>query len=94
MNANLVQAVSLLGIYTARRYSFWFLAGPSKASCRAHIMSALLGRKATQRESGVCAMRAEFYRQLGDVIPQTDICEAAREDAFTEWAKGILHANN
>ncbi len=41
----------------------WRLAGPRHAKLRAQIMGAIIGRKASQAESGVTAIRAELCRQ-------------------------------
>ncbi len=61
----LIEAVRLLRIYTAGRFDPWALAGRAKASCRAHVMSALAGKKTPQSKSGVNAMLAEFHRRAG-----------------------------
>ncbi len=79
-------AVRLLGAYTAERFDVWALAGRAKASCRAHIMGALLDRKATQRESGVTALRSEFYSQMGI----KGSCLAVREDVFIASCRKLL----
>jgi len=85
MQPNLTEAVHLLGIYTAGRFDLWAIAGDAKRTARAHIMGFLLGRNATQKESGITALRAEFYKQalvVGDY-------PAEREDNFISWAKSI-----
>ena len=79
----LQNAIKLLGTYTAGRYDIWALAGPAKASCRAHIMSELLDRKTPQSKSGVNAIRAEFERQCGI----TGNCIAIREDNFRDYCR-------
>lgn len=71
-------AVKLLGAYTAGQFTLWSLAGPRRASCRAHVMGALHGKKMPQSQSGVTAIRAEFYARL----PVSGDCEALREDSF------------
>ena len=78
------EALRLLGIYTAGRFDIWALAGDSKASCRAHVMSALVGKKMPKSKSGVTAITAEFY-QRGGIVGS---CIAHREDNFRQWAKG------
>ena len=83
MNENLKQAVRLLHIYTAGHCNVWQLAGNAKASCRAHIMSVLLGAKTPQSKSGVNAMREAFYSAAGI----TGDCEAHREENFRAWVK-------
>jgi hypothetical protein len=40
---NVKEAIRLLGTYTAGRFDIWMLSGSAKASCRAHVMSTLLG---------------------------------------------------
>lgn len=80
------EAVRLLGVYTAGRFDIWALAGSSKASCRAHVMSALLGRRAVQRESGVTALRSEFYRRL----EIEGSCEAVRERNFISKCRELV----
>ena len=79
MNANLKEAIRLLGIYTTNRFDIWLLAGQPKASCRAHVMGALLGRKATQRESGVTMLRDKFYA----VLALSGSCLAERDRMFS-----------
>jgi hypothetical protein len=72
-----------LGIYTAGRYDINALAGPAKASCRAHVMSALYGKRVPQSKAGINAMWSAFF-----VIAGVDgNCIRHREDAFIEWAK-------
>lgn len=83
---NTKQAVELLAAYTAGRFDIWMLAGPSKASCRAHVVSALLGHKVPQSKAGVTAIREAFYaiaKPAGD-------CIANREDSFVAWCKAQL----
>ena len=77
------EAIRLLGIYTAGRFDIWMLAGSSKASVRAHIMSVLLGTKTPQSRSGINALRSEFYSRLNI----TGECEAHREQAFIQACK-------
>lgn len=83
-SANTAEAVRLLGVYTAGRFDVWVLAGNAKAGCRAHIMSALLGRRVPQSKSGVNAMREAFYNLAN---PAGD-CPAAREKSFIAWCRG------
>ena len=85
-SGHLREALRLLGIYTAGTFSLWQLAGPAKASCRAHIATALAGRKVPQSKAGVSALRDSFYaclRPAGD-------CIAAREDGFRALAGQFL----
>lgn len=78
-----MEALRLLKIYTAGSCIIYNLAGPAKASCRAHIMSAIKGRKMPQSQSGITALTREFYT-LAQV---TGNCGAAREENFINWAK-------
>ena len=61
MSTPLGEALRLLGIYTAGRYDIWALAGPRKASCRAHVLSTLLAKSVPQSKAGVNAIRDAFY---------------------------------
>jgi hypothetical protein len=61
MSTPLGEAIRLLGIYTAGRYDIWVLAGRAKASCRAHVLSTLLGKTVPQSKAGVNAIRDAFY---------------------------------
>jgi hypothetical protein len=82
------EAIRLLGVYTAGRFDIWALAGSSRASCRAHVMSALKGHKVPQSQSGVTALREEFCNQArahGAVIDGD--CIAVREDQFIAWCR-------
>jgi hypothetical protein len=83
MKTNEREALRLLGVYTAGRFDVWALAGSQRASCRAHIMSELLGVKTPQSKAGVNAIRDAFYRVAGDAI--TGDCIAVREDSFYRW---------
>ena len=77
------EAVRLLGAYTAGRFEVWELAGPAKASCRAHVMSALMGRKIPQAKSGVNAILEAFFARL-----EIDgSCRAVQEDNFVTVCK-------
>ena len=77
------QALKLLGTYTAGRFDIWMLAGSSKASCRSHVMSVLMGQKVPQSKSGVTALRDALY-SAGQI---TGEYEAQREERFVAWAK-------
>lgn len=84
-DAALIAAAKLLLTYTAGRSDIWMLAGPAKASCRAHVMSVLLGRKTPQSKSGVTAIVAEFHARAGITGPHI----AARDDAFHAWLMSV-----
>src|SRR5260370_20367475 len=80
---NLPEAVRLLGVYTAGRFDIWMLSGSAKASCRAHILSILLGTRVPQSKAGVTALREAFNKHAnieGD-------CIAAREEKFIAFCK-------
>ena len=84
------EVARLLAIYTGGRISHysWSLTGPAKASCRAHIMSEIIGRKATQRESGINALESALFlvfEPMGD-------CLASRRDHLAKLCRGLLEA--
>jgi hypothetical protein len=79
----IMEAIRLLGAYTAGRFDIWMLSGSQKASCRAHLMSTLLGVKTPQSKSGVTALREAFYR-AGNI---TGDCLAAKEENFLKWVR-------
>jgi len=78
MDSNVREAIRILGINTAGRFDVWMLAGGPKASCRAHVMSTLAGKRMPQSKSGVTAIRSAFYEALAI----TGECEAHREEQF------------
>lgn len=93
MNANIKEAVRVLAAYTADRFDLWALAGGARASCRAHVMSVLLGRKVPQSKSGVFAMREAFYAvpefaSAGD----SDECAAGQDARFRAKCRAIMAA--
>lgn len=88
LSPNQLEALRLLGAYTAGRFDIWMLAGSSKASCRAHIMTALEGKKMPQSKSGVNAITAAFY---AFAMPEGS-CPAIREDNFRDWAISLYPA--
>lgn len=85
MPENITNAVRLLGIYTAGRFDIFALAGPQKASCRAHIMSTIQGRRVPQSKSGVYAIREAFFAAL----KPAGGCVAAQEDTFSELCQSL-----
>ena len=85
MDEQTKQAIKVLGTYSAGRYDVWSLAGSARASCRAHVMSTLLGVKTPRSKSGVNAIRQEFYDRLG--ITGTGGCPSEREDSFIAICK-------
>lgn len=82
MTANELEALRLTKTYTAGRFDVWMLAGPAKASCRAHIMSVLAGRRWPQSKSGVTALRDALWA----ICNPPGECLAQREDHFITWA--------
>ena len=78
MSTPLGEAIRVLGIYTAGRFDVWMLAGNQKASCRAHVMSILLGKSTPQSKSGVNAIRDAFYLACNI----TGECPSHREENF------------
>lgn len=84
---NLREAIRLYGVYTAWQFTDFHLLGSAKASCRAHIMSALAGKRVPQSKSGINAMREALWPLMG----VTGDCLAAREDDFIIRARGILN---
>lgn len=85
-DAALREALHLLGVYTAGRFDIYGLAGPSRASCRAHVMATLLGLpKVPQSKCGINALREEFYRRM---IIRGE-CGAVRETTFKTAARGL-----
>lgn len=89
LNPNQTAALRLLGVYTAGRFDFWILAGPAKASCRAHIMSALAGYRVPQSRAGVTALRLAFH---AFAQPPQGGCNAERDDSFEAWARAHVAA--
>jgi hypothetical protein len=89
---NSLQGIRTLGVYTAGRFDPWLLAGPRKASCRAHVMADLLGvQKCPQAKAGVTMIRAKVYEiaQANGVTFPPNSCEAERERLFRDWARSI-----
>jgi len=82
---NLESAVKLLGEYSSGRFDVWALAGRDNAKKRAIVMSALMGRKMTQAQSGVFAIRDTFFARAGI----DGSCTAVREDNFMAFCKSL-----
>lgn len=83
ITANLREALKLLGTYTAGKYDLWLLAGSSRASCRAHVMTVLMGARIPQSKAGVNALRDALYRAAGI---EGD-CLAEKNDKFIHFGK-------
>lgn len=84
---NIHEAVRLLGAYSAGRFEIWALAGPAKASCRAHVMSELAGHRVPQKNAGVSALEKAFYE-----IAEIEERGYAGEDALKAWCEQVLAA--
>jgi len=89
MTAAELEALRLLGQYTAGRYTILDLAGPRKVHCRIEIMSTLTGVKTPQSKAGVNALRDALYTLFP---PLTGSCRAVREDAFIELCRKCVFA--
>jgi hypothetical protein len=85
----LVDAVKLLGTYTAGRFDSYMLAGPSKATCRQHVMSALVGCKLPQSKCGVTALRAELWKRAG--VDEQGNCIAECDSLFEDFCRQIIN---
>lgn len=83
IDANTKEGLRLLGVYTAGYFDVWRLAGNARASVRAHIMSALMGKRMPQSKSGIHAIQEHLYVVCG--IEGT--CPADREDKLRDFAK-------
>jgi hypothetical protein len=85
-DAKLAEALRLVGVYSGGRFDLWALAGPAKASCRAHVMSAFTGAKVPQSKAGVFAIQAALF---GALNPPGD-CQATRDENFRAMARAYL----
>lgn len=83
---SILAATKLLGIYTADHFDFWMLAGPSKASCRAHILSVLEDKRIPQRLAGVTALQDSFFA----IAKPAGNCMAAKDQSFVAWARATI----
>ena len=78
-----VEARRLYLAYTGDRCRIDSLYGPVKASCRAHILTALRGVKAPQSKAGWSIFREAMYVLFG----ATGDCTAARDDSLAALAR-------
>ena len=87
---NLREAVRLLDVYSGGngRFDVWAIAGRSRASCRAHVMSVLQGRKIPQSKSGVYDLRAALWQAAGI----DGGCIAEKDERFTDFCRSLLVA--
>jgi hypothetical protein len=83
LDSRQLEARRLYLAYTGDRCRIDSLYGPAKASCRAHILSALRGVKVTQSKAGWSMFREAIYELFG----ATGDCSAAREDSLAELAR-------
>lgn len=93
MNQNHISALNLFSSYTAGHFDPWMLAGPAKASCRAHIMSVFNGQRTPQSKSGVTVIRDAFHTlAFNECIPDFKAaeCVAVRDEVFTRWARSFV----
>jgi hypothetical protein len=88
MDERLIEAVRLVGVYTAGRFQLWSLAGPAKASCRAHVASVFHGVKVPQGKAGVNALRDALYPAVG----ASGACEAVRAEDFAAKCRRLIGA--
>lgn len=86
MNANQLEFLRLLGVYTAGRFDVWALAGPAKASCRAHVMSALAMAKVPQSRAGVTVI----WEALRCIVKPEGSCLAVLERDASARASEIV----
>jgi hypothetical protein len=84
---NTIEAVRLLGTFTAGSFDTWRLAGPHNAGRRALVLSTLRGKKTPQSQAGVTAIRAAMYDALK--IPAAG-CEHEREELMYATAVALL----
>ena len=87
MKTETLRAIMVLSGYTAGRYDIGSLAGSTKAGCRVHLMSTLLGHRTPRSKSSVTSIEMEFYGQLG--ITGTGNCSAERADSFVSICKDV-----
>lgn len=87
MQQNHIEALRLLGVYTANSFDPWRLAGPAKASCRAHIMSVFNDKRTPQSKSGVTIIRSSLW----GLFDLSGSCQAEREKDFISKAEHVLN---
>jgi len=90
-------ALTLLGALTFQTFDVYRLAGPANVKVRQMMLHALrggdeAGKRPTQAESGVNALRAAFHglyeTETGAPVPGD--CIAQRDNAFATWAASVL----
>lgn len=86
MQPNQREFLRLLGVYTGGRFDPWNLAGPAKASCRAHIMSALAMSKVPQARAGVTVI----WESLKLITQPQGSCLAMQERDAANRAAALL----
>lgn len=81
------EALRRFGAFTQGRFTFWTLAGGSYAGLRVHVLTALWGRKVTQREAGITVLTEALMPVL---LPAGHgLCRAAAESEFIARAKSL-----
>jgi hypothetical protein len=85
MKPHELEAVRMLGVYTARTFKWVHLTGKHRAAHRAHLMSELYTVPTPQVKSGINALREKFYK-LSQVSGN---CRAEQDDNFIVWCKQI-----
>ena len=85
MSDNLKEALRLVRIYTGGGCNLWQLCAKQRAGVRAHIMSALLGKKVPQSKAGINALREAIYKEAGI----TGSCHAHQDSNFRDMMKGM-----
>ena len=88
MKQNHIEALKLLGVYSGNSFDVWRLAGPAKASCRAHIMSIFNDKRTPQSKSGVTVLRSSLW----GLFNLSGNCQARRETDFINKAKTLLQS--
>lgn len=81
------EALRRFGVLTQGRFSFWTLAGNHMAGNRVHVLTALWGRKVTQREAGITVLTDALMAVL--VPAGHGLCRAAAETEFLLRARAL-----
>ena len=83
LDSNRREAARLLGAYSGGHFTLGGLFGPVKATCRAHILSALTGEKVAKSNAGWNALRLALF----DAFAVPSDCLALMEDSLSEIAR-------
>jgi len=79
----MTEAKRLFRVYTGDTGRIDALYGPAKAGCRAHILSALEGKRVPQSRAGWRVFRKAMF----DLFGASGNCLAARESSLVELAQ-------